>query len=730
MGIRTILFVFIFSTSITSIFSQSGITEEDTLRFVSDEVKIQAIRENIRPLQKLKEVHGTFIISGRKSEVIEMHTIAGNITEKTGRQIFSKIPGVFVYDMDGSGNQMNISTRGLDPHRTWEYNIRQNNIITNTDLYAYPASHYNAPMESYSRIELIRGTAGLQYGSQFGGMINYVTKSAPVDREFSMENISSVGSNGLFSNYTSAGGTIGKFSYYTYNFNRQSEGYRANGRSRANNQFVSLGYRFSEKFNLKTEFARSIYIYQIPGPLTDSMFAENLRQSTRSRNHYSPEIYVPSITAEWTPDDKTLVTLTSSAIIGQRSIVQFVGFANRPDIINPATNQYANRQVDIDRYKSYYTELRVRRNYHLGSLQNVLSAGFTYTNNNTHRRQQGKGTTGSDYDLSVEGPFGRDLNFKTQNIAAFVENMIKITPSWSVTPGFRVENGVSTMTGTTRNINYPLLTEINHQFPLFGVNSEWKINENNRIYGGFSQAFRPVIFQDIIPPDSLNITDPNLKNATGYNAEIGISGSLSNRLYYDITAFTLRYDNRIGTQLITEGARSYLYKTNTGVTQTNGLEIYAEYVLHRNLDTKVAIHTSTSYFSGRYIKGNLVINGENKSIEGNRPEGLPEIITRNGLSIRYKAFTTTLLYSYVSETFADPANTVVPSPTGAVGLVPGYGLLDLNFIITVSKNIVIRTGANNLLDKQYFTKRPTIYPGGGIWPSDGRTLNLMVALSI
>ena len=92
--------------------------------------------------------------------------------------MFAKVPGVFVYDMDGSGNQLNISTRGLDPHRSWEFNIRQNSVVINSDMYGYPASHYSAPMESFEKIELVRGTGSLQYGGQFGGMINYVTKSA------------------------------------------------------------------------------------------------------------------------------------------------------------------------------------------------------------------------------------------------------------------------------------------------------------------------------------------------------------------------------------------------------------------------------------------------------------------------------------------------------------------------------------------------------------------------
>lgn len=50
------------------------------------------------------------------------------------------------------------------PHRSWEFNIRQNGVIINSDMYGYPASHYSAPMESFEKIELIRGTGSLQYG--------------------------------------------------------------------------------------------------------------------------------------------------------------------------------------------------------------------------------------------------------------------------------------------------------------------------------------------------------------------------------------------------------------------------------------------------------------------------------------------------------------------------------------------------------------------------------------
>ena len=90
-----------------------------------------------------------------------------------------------------------------------------------------------------------------------------------------------------------------------------------------------------------------------------------------------------------------------------------------------------------------------------------------------------------------------------------------------------------------------------------------------------------------------------------------------------------------------------------------------------------------------------------------------------------------LLYSYTSKTFADALNTeVAPSATGAIGMVPAYGILDLNASIRLTNGFELRGTLNNVLDKDYFTKRPSFYPGPGIWPSDGRnwTIGLRMIL--
>ena len=99
----------------------------------------------------------------------------------------------------------------------------------------------------------------------------------------------------------------------------------------------------------------------------------------------------------------------------------------------------------------------------------------------------------------------------------------------------------------------------------------------------------------------------------------------------------------------------------------------------------------------------------------------------NYQSICLDAIETVLAWDLPDEAFADALNTREPlKSTGAVGLVPAYSLWDLAASFRIAKMLELRANLNNLMNKQYFTKRPAFYPGPGVWPSDGRNASLTV----
>ncbi len=459
------------------------------------------------------------------------------------------------------------------------------------------------------------------------------------------------------------------------------------------------------------------------------MFLENPRQSTRSRNYYGPEIWVPSFKVNWQVAQRSKLEWTTSAILGQRRSVLFDAFATVPDAIDPATGQYKPRTVDIDGYHSYTSELRFLQEYNLGGTHNVLAAGIRYINNDLHRRQQGKGTTGTGFDLSLTQPvYGRDMHLKTQNVAVFVENQFKPTDKLTLSPGVRIEKGLTRMLGEISYLAPPdVPNNIEHAFPLFGLTGQYQINPKHRLFAGWSQAYRPVIFKDIVPGSVLERADKNLKDATGYNAEIGVSGSFGSRLKYNLSAFQLQIKNRMGNLLETDAAgNTYIYKTNIGNSLTKGLEVFVQASFWNTPVSSLSVFTSTAYLDAYYQDARIHLNGENRDISGNRVESVPRWISRNGVDLAYKKWSVNVLYSYTADSFADPANTVEPSANGAVGLVPSYSLWDTGISFRLRYNILLRATVNNIFDLKYFTKRPQFYPGPGIWPSDGRSMQFTV----
>ncbi len=706
----------------------------------ADSVKITAldsvtIRAFLRQaaLHPLPDIQGTYIFSGRKTELIDMNQASADVTNKIGRQVFAKIPGIFVYDMDGSGNQINIAARGLDPHRGWEFNLRKDGIITNSDMYGYPASHYSMPLESIDHIELVRGTGALQYGAQFGGMLNYVSKRGDTTKPFSFESSNTAGSFNLLSTFNAIGGKLGKLKYYAYISKKSRGGYRGNEHTDAEAENIALTYDVSSRLSVRAEWARSTYRYRIPGALNDAMFYTNPRQATRARNYFSPDIHIPSIVVYWKAAAKTTVQLTTSAVLGRRNSVMYDKPTNVADTINPVTLQYNNRQVDIDAFHSYTTELRVLQQYRLGRQNSALVAGVQYMNNDLHRTQLGKGTTGSDYDLELVIPgWGRDMHFKTQNIALFAENKFQLTGRLSATLGARAEIGQTDLSGI---INYypdnQVPVTIRHHYPLFGGSLSYKLNQRMELYSGAAQAYHPMLFKDLFPASLYEKVDPAIKDARGYNAEIGFRGSWL-FLRWDITAFLLQYRNRFGTLSLTDNTGSfYTYRTNIGNSLTKGLEVFAEAGFPLGEKLALSIFTSTSFTHARYTSAIVKSGTINKDIRGNKVESAPDLITRNGVTLKMDRLSIAALFSYTAATYADALNTVQPAAgTGAVGLVPSYGLLDMNAGLRLSKMLELKLSVSNICNRQYFSKRPSFYPGPGIWPSDGRNFSASVIIKL
>jgi len=684
--------------------------------------------------QQMPEVVGTSIYAGKKNALIVLDNVQGNVVTNTMRQVLAKVPGIHIWESDPSGIQVGIAARGLSPNRSWEFNIRQNGYDIAADPFGYPEAYYNPQLQAVQRIEVVRGQGALQYGPQFGGLVNYILRNgSEINKELAFESQQTIGSNSLFNSYNAIGGKKGRWHYYSFFDHRNGDGWRPNSRYFTNAGYGTVTYYFKASVSLTAEIMRSHIRSQQPGGLTDREADTAPRQSYRSRNWFDITWTTPALIFNWQINEHTRWNSKLFATIGNRNSVGFLQSILVADSINPSTQQYNNRVVNLDQYRNTGLESRIITQYHIGKSEQTLSGGIRVYTGLTKRGADGKGTTGSDYDVNIIGNFPRDIAFRSHNAAAFVENIFRITPKWLVIPGIRYEwlkGTASGRNGYTSSGAEILLQSIarSRSFLLAGIGTEYHLSSTTEVYGNITQAYRPIQFANLQAPPTTDVVDQDLKDSKGYNIDLGYRGKIRNYLQFDISIYYLKYNNRIGTVTVT-GTPSYRLITNVGSSNSRGLESYIEFnpwrAFSKSTKGDIILFASYSYTRARYGTDH-----KDAATRGRKVENAPEHILRTGITGGYKKLLLTMQFSYVGETFSDANNTRQAAANGNTGLIPSYLVTDMTLSCQLKKGLQLKAGINNLLDEQYFTRRAGGYPGPGVLPADGRTFFLSIGFSL
>jgi len=674
--------------------------------------------------QQMPEIVGTNIYAGKKNALIVMDNVQGNVVNNTMRQVMAKIPGIHIWESDPSGIQIGIAARGLSPNRSWEFNVRQNGYDIAADPYGYPEAYYNPQLQAVQRIEVVRGQGSLQYGPQFGGLINYILRNgSEINKPIELETQQSFGSNGLFNSYNAIGGKKGKIHYYSFFDHREGNGWRENSRFYNNSGYATITYHFTNKFSLTAEVMRSNMRSQQPGGLTDNQIVQNAQQSLRSRNWFDITWTTPALIANYEISENTRWNTKIFATFGDRNSVGFMLPVTVRDTINTLTGNYNSRTVSLDQYRNYGLESRIITSYTLGKMQNNLSAGIRLYTGTTSRQADGVGSTGNNYDISISGQHPRDIVFRSNNVAAFVENIFRINEKLILIPGFRyewIQGSASGRNGFAPNGNEILLQNItrNRGFLLAGMGAEYHITKTTEIYANYSQAYRPIQFANLQAPPTTDMVDPDLRDSKGYNFDIGYRGKIKNFLQFDISGFYLQYNNRVG--VVTPNGSNYRLITNVGASTSKGIESYLEFNPARAFNAPtpfdLIVFSSYGYTDARYSG-----NHKDANTKGKRVENAPEHIMRAGITAGYKKWLFTWQYSHVGQAFSDANNTLTPTANGNNGLIPAYNITDITLTYKMNNKFNIKSGLNNLFDARYFTRRAGGYPGPGALPADGRT---------
>lgn len=716
-------------------------------------VTVVAESEKRFALQRLRAVEGTAIYAGKKTEVVRLDALTANVASNLARQIYGQVSGLNIYESDDAGLQLSIGGRGLDPNRSASFNTRQNGYDISADVLGYPESYYSPPAEALSEIQVVRGAASLQYGTQFGGLVNFVFREPEARKKISLTSRQTVGSFGLFTSFNALSGTVGKLGYYGYFNYKRGDGFRPNSGFDSRNAYLHLDYELAENSTLTFEYTYLDYLAQQAGGLTDAQFQADPLQSNRTRNWFEVDWQLFNLRWDHKLNDRTNASLS---VFGLDAARRAVGF--RTNRVSQVDDLSAPRDLIVGEFNNWGVEGRILHRYQLGGHNAVFLLGAkVYQADNT--AFQGPGTNGADANFALASqdfpsyPSQSAFSFPNRNLALFGEHIFYLNDNLSITPGARFEYIKTASEGAFRRIDFDLAGNPirNAEFTddrvfernllLLGLGISYRPSNDFEVFANISQNYRSVTFNDIRTVNPSFQVDPDISDEDGWTADAGIRGVVG-RLSYTANLFGLRYNDRLGEVLTPEvriradgtevqTGRIIRLRGNIGAAFIYGLESLLEWNALSGKTPGGQPYTLTA-FANTSLTRSRYTSSEIAGVADNEVEFIPFLNMKTGVRFGYGSLLGSLQYSYLASQYTDASNApqdVRDNQSGIVGEIPAYGVMDLSLSYRW-KWLSLEGGITNLVDESYFTRRATGYPGPGIIPSAPRAFYLGLAVEL
>lgn len=698
-----------------------------------DPVSVQGEAKSEGP-EHLRAIDGMGIYAGKKSEVVRPEESGADRSSDKARELFSEVAGVVGFEDGDGGLQMDIGSRGLNPKRSAHFNMRQNGYDMSADALGYPEAYYTPPSQAVDRIEIVRGAASLQYGPQFGGMVNFELRGPPEKDGIRAKSHQTLGSFNFFDSYVEVGGRSGGSAVQAFYQRRSGDGWREHSEYEKRTAHVHLQQQLGDESQISFEYSNMGLLKHQPGGLTEELFLREPSRALRERNWFQVQWNMGALKFQKDFGKNARFDTRFFGLLGQRNAVGVLTRIDRAD-------HGGERLLLKDRYRNFGNETRYLQHYEVLGERASLLVGGRYYQGNTHRRQ-GSGSDGHGPDFSyLEGrQLDSDFRFPSRNIAFFAENVFWIGDNWSITPGLRYERIRTASDGWYHQVNRDLAGNVIHEatidehrenerdFLLYGIGIGHRLRSDLEIYGNFSTNYRGIGFNDMRLVNPNFEVDPNLEDESGYTGDLGVRGKLLEHLDVDVSLFTLYYSDRIGAvlQVDEETYRTYRLRTNIADSRNFGIESYIEWDLTGTFGAEGGF--SLRPFLNLTRQEAYYTDSDEPAFEGNRVEMAPEWNVLSGFKGAYKDIRFRYQLQYRSHQYADATN-AHSTPSAEVGLIPAFWVSDLSMGYKMG-HVQLQAGVHNLFDRRYFTHRAKGYSGPGIVPAPPRNFYLTLTVGV
>lgn len=659
-------------------------------------------------------------------------------------KILAIVPGVYVRQEDGYGNFPNISIRGGDGTRAEKVTVMEDGILTAPAPYSAPAAYYFPKSGRMSSIEVLKGSSQVRYGPQTtGGVLNFLSTPVPQVGDPSFFSRTTIGSDSRYFNHTWFGdvieGAAGRFGYLLEYHGETTDGFR----HYSSELDKDTGFSFHDP-NLKVFWEPNGMIdqrFELKLGLTafeshdgylglterDAEFSEDIRYaSTQFDNMDSKQyrsylkyilkpndsldiesaVYWNNFERNWYKLDQ--VSLSSNPVIdGRGRIASGAGRTGLAQALLAPTlvavlEGFAPGSIGVKANARYYDaygwQNRATWQFETGNVGHQLTAGVRFHYDRVFREQfvdvfngVGSGT----FEALRYGIPGEESNRleESKALAVYLEDSLTIG-QLTLTPGLRYER----IDYSTTNFNgADGKQEADFGVWAGGMGFAFEIDSCNSIYGGVFRGF------SLPGPNSYINDEVREEQSTGY--ELGYRYQ-NDGVSVDTAAFFTDFSNLIGT----DNGLANGTNLNAGSAEVYGLEGIVRYdpAISTGASFNVPVYVSATWTSAELKDALIAGGGENiyaGGTDGSAIPYVPSVKLAAGIGFATDQWGVNLDAYYASKSFGTAANLDAPSTSSRQGKIDPLFTVDFSAHYTLSDNLKLVGGIQNIFDQRAITTR-------------------------
>ena len=561
-----LIFVF-FIITFSYAFGQNEKIDKDTMKYyLPTEILVTAPRMNLQ----LKNI--PFSTSVVTEEQFKTFPRLISVDE-----VFKLVPGVKI-DNQADGMRVHMSIRGQGI--LTERGIRGIKILYDglplNDPTGFAPDFFDVDFATVGKIEVLRGPAASLYGgSSSGGIINILSKDAPLGKPYFGEGLLSYGSTNFWKALGRFGGSFDKVNY-TASFSRNmGEGYRLHTHYWGDNLYAKANILPSSSFRITPIVSYSDVYHENAEGLNLLQYQQDPKQANGDAIPFNEYLETKRLTTGVSGQYNYLNT----------HLVDFNGFYRNTKFTEANNKTFSDRTID-----NFGGTLQYTFNYGKPKdvIKNHVSVGSDIQAQSFNMQQVANLLTIRDVTVLS------NADVKQNGIGLFLIDKIDFGKYVSAMFSVRydkIHNELSDLLKTTL-VDHSGNTDFNNTTGRFGLTYA-PIEEAN-FFANFGQGFLPPATEELVQnPDAFGGFNTHLTFAKSNGFDFGIRGTIKDMFYYDVTGYYLKTENDFDRYRVPGRGVETFYR-NAGSSERFGSEFYAKFFPTKQFKVELA-YTFSSF---------------------------------------------------------------------------------------------------------------------------------------